>query len=334
MVDGSCASLDSLRQHAEMSSSVGFRPAPTDTERYDELAFLPEVASELGVAWSGRPVERVAIELRSGQRLSALRWGTEEPEVVLLHGGGQNAHTWDSVLVAWDRPALAIDLPGHGHSDRRTDGDVGPWRNAEAVAEMIEALAPAATVVVGMSLGGATTIRLAAERPDLVGRAVIVDVTPQVNEPGRTMTPEQRGSVALVGGAPSFASFEEVVEITLALSPNRTEAGIRRGVRHNTFRDEDGRWRWRYELGGHGADEEALAWTDFTPLWDDVARLEAPTMLVCGGSSAFVRAEDVEQLCAHCPTARIEVVEGSGHAVQSDQPLALVALLDDFADAN
>ena len=51
-----------------------------------------------------------------------------------------------------------------------------------------------------MSLGGATTIRLAATRPDLVRRAVVIDVTPSVNKPGRVMTPEQRGTVALVSG--------------------------------------------------------------------------------------------------------------------------------------
>ena len=49
-------------------------------------------------------------------------WGDAEPELVFLHGGAQNAHTWDTVALALGRPLVAIDLPGHGHSDGGRDG--------------------------------------------------------------------------------------------------------------------------------------------------------------------------------------------------------------------
>jgi pimeloyl-ACP methyl ester carboxylesterase len=198
-----------------------------------------------------------------------------------------------------------------------------------------------------MSLGGATATRLAAVRPDLTPRAVIVDVTPQVNDPGRVLTPEQQGSVALIGGPPTYESFEEVVAATVALSPKRTEAAVRRGVRHNTLRLENGRWAWRYDLfggressegGGEGEGDgegDAAArsghWADFTPLWDDVAAITVPTMLVQGGDSPFVRVEDRAEFERRLPSVRWEVVAGAGHAVQSDQPLALAALIREFA---
>ena len=54
---------------------------------------------------------------------------------VLLHGGSQNAHTWDTVAMALDRPLVAIDLPGHGHSDGpgdRPEGQLDAHGNAEA----------------------------------------------------------------------------------------------------------------------------------------------------------------------------------------------------------
>ena len=314
---------------------VLFTPPSEDTEPYDEFAFVAENAAEMGVAWPARHMpHRERCTLESGQSLSAICWGRDEPELVFLHGGGQNAHTWDSVVVALDMPVLAIDLPGHGHSDRRSDRNYGPWENALAVAEVIEHLAPVARAVVGMSLGGATTIRLAASRPDLVRHAVVIDVTPSVNKPGRVMTPEQRGTVALVSGPPTYDSFEQVFKVTMAASPKRTEAGIRRGLRHNMVRLDDGRWRWRYDLGSTSDDEHVdRGWTDFTTLWDDVAAINVPTMLVLGGDSVFVLPEDVEEFTTRLPTTRVETVAGAGHAVQSDQPAALVALLQDFVDA-
>lgn len=312
--------------------TVEFTPAIGDTEPYDEFALVEENAAEMGVEWP--PVHaprRLDVALASGQGLSVIRWGDAPPDVVFLHGGGQNAHTWDSVVVGLGRPALAIDLPGHGRSDRRSDKNYGPWENALAVAEVLEQLATGVVGVVGMSLGGATTARLAATRHDLCRQAVIIDVSPNVNDPGRAWTPEQRGTVALVSGPPTYNSFDEVFSVTMAASPLRTEAGVRRGLRHNMVRLADGRWRWRYDLGG--GDEHAdgtRAWIDFTPLWDDVAAITVPTMLVLGGKSVFVLPDDVAEFRRRLPSVRVETVAGAGHAVQSDQPAALVALLADF----
>jgi pimeloyl-ACP methyl ester carboxylesterase len=53
-------------------------------------------------------------------------------------------------------------------------------------------------------------------------------------------------------------------------------------------------------------------------------------MLVVGGDSVYVRAEDVEEYRRRLPSVRVESVPGAGHAVQSDQPAALVELLNDF----
>ncbi len=49
---------------------------------------------------------------------------------MLLHGGAQNAHTWDTVALALGRPLVAIDLPGHGHSDAPAEGSLDLRSNA------------------------------------------------------------------------------------------------------------------------------------------------------------------------------------------------------------
>ena len=76
-----------------------------DPTTYDELGLFHENAAEAGLEWHGAPtVRRVETDVGDGRSLSALRWGTDAPQVVFLHGGGQNAHTWDTVLLA---PACA-----------------------------------------------------------------------------------------------------------------------------------------------------------------------------------------------------------------------------------
>src|SRR5437763_10805244 len=122
---------------------------------YDEFGLFRENAEEFNIPWRGPPaVRREFVDAGDGRRVSALVWGDADPELVLVHGGAQNAHTWDTVALALDRPLVAVDLPGHGHSDWRDDGQYGPVDNAEALAVAIRELAPNARAVMGMSLGG------------------------------------------------------------------------------------------------------------------------------------------------------------------------------------
>ena len=90
---------------------------------YDEFGLFRENADEFELPWRGEPkVTRTAVDVGGGQEISALVWGDGRPELVLVHGGAQNAHTWDTVALALDLPLVAIDMPGHGHSDWRPDG--------------------------------------------------------------------------------------------------------------------------------------------------------------------------------------------------------------------
>src|SRR5438105_6779553 len=142
------------------------------------MGLFHENADEVGLPWTGPPaVERRFVPVEGRRRVSALVWGSSPSEVVLLHGGAQNAHTWDTVALALAHPLVAIDLPGHGHSDWRDDHDYWPRRNAETVAVALEQLAPRAVAVIGMSLGGLTALALAVARPERVRRLLLVDVT-------------------------------------------------------------------------------------------------------------------------------------------------------------
>ena len=136
---------------------------------YDEFGLFHENAEEFGIAWRGEPeVARVAVDVGEGQSISALVWGTGAPELVLIHGGAQNAHTWDTVALALDRPLVALDLPGHGHSSHEPDHAYWPAENAVAIEKAVRELAPDARLVVGMSLGGLSAIALADRAPDIV----------------------------------------------------------------------------------------------------------------------------------------------------------------------
>lgn len=294
-------------------------------EAYDEFSMLHENAREAGIRYDPTkppPLARTQARVASGRQVSALVWGEDDAELVLLHGGAQNAHTWDTVALALDRPLVAIDLPGHGHSDWRDDKAYRPQEMASDVASAIEQLAPKATTLVGMSLGGLTGLCALAERPELAERLVLVDITPGVNHQ------KAEPILSFVQGPEVFEDFDAILERTMAYNPTRSRSSIRRGVLHNAKERSDGTWVWRYDRPiGERVDELDHRFSD---LWEAVTALRCPVLLVQGGLSGVVDDDDIAEFQRRQPDAQILVVEEAGHSVQGDRPTELASILAEF----
>jgi pimeloyl-ACP methyl ester carboxylesterase len=311
---------------------------------YDEFGLFHENAAEYGLPFDRPPAVRRAFAgvdpvdpadpVTAGRRLSALVWQDRDPELVLLHGGAQNAHTWDTVAMALDRPLVAIDLPGHGHSDGpgdRPEGQLDAYGNAVDVAAAVRQLAPAATAVIGMSLGGLTAIALSAEAPDLVRTIVLVDVLPGIK------AQRSRHITDFVNGPASFASLDELLERTARFNPDRSRSSLRRGILHNAEQQSDGTWVWRWARHRRPAPvvpavpASPAADARYAPLWEALSSITVPLLLARGMRPDSVLDDDDErELLRRLPSAQVIHVEEAGHSLQGDTPLELAAIIEQF----
>lgn len=295
---------------------------------YDEFSLFAGNAEDYGLPYDAPPtVRRESVDLDDGRSLSALIWGTEAPDLVLLHGGAQNAHTWDTFAMALGRPLVAIDLPGHGHSDGPAEDARNLVRNADDVVTAIRSLAPNAKAIVGMSLGGLTATAVAAAAPELVAKMILIDITPGV-------TSEKAKAIhAFVNGPESFQSFDDLLARTMEFNPTRSESSLRRGILHNAEQRPDGSWVWRYarHRGAELLKESPEEPLDVTVLWDAIEATAMPIMLVRGmAKGSVVDDSDEDELMRRRADAVIERVEDAGHSIQGDKPIELAAIVSSF----
>jgi pimeloyl-ACP methyl ester carboxylesterase len=154
----------------------------------------------------------------------------EGPPLVLLHGLGERASSWDSVrdALAARFTTYALDVRGHGASDWS-----GPYSHDEIEADVIgwhDLLGLRDAVLVGHSMGGSVALRIAAHRPDLVSRLVVEDVIPPFprsravpERPARELDFDWSAVPALMTEAstydePAWAELCQVVAPTLVVS--------------------------------------------------------------------------------------------------------------------
>ena len=125
------------------------------------------------------------------------RFGHGGLAVILIHGFGTSSFLWRNVAPAITEAghtAYAIDLFGHGESDRPFDADFGIAAQAEYLDAAMTALRVARGIIVGVDIGGDIALRLAATRPERVEKLILVN-TPAFDEiPGKDITQMQRST--------------------------------------------------------------------------------------------------------------------------------------------
>ena len=287
---------------------------------YDEFSFFLENITEWNLDVSIPPVERRRLEVEPGRAVSALFWGPGDPRLALVHGGAQNAHTFDTVALALQEPLVAFDLPGHGHSDAGPFGNTAVAQHALDIARALSQASATPLPLVGMSLGGLTSLVVARDHPALITSLVLIDITPGVNaEKAKHIT-------SFVNGPTSFADFDALLQRTIEHNPTRSVSSLRRGILHNAVQQDDGTWMWRHQR--HPRSE--LTAPEVGNLWDALSSLDMPVTLVRGmAAGSVVDDEDEKEFLRRQPHGRVIHVEGAGHSVQGDAPLQLAQILAD-----
>ena len=307
----------------EFSSST----SPLDMTKTPEFFSLCESADDLGIRYDNKVRYVSGNVVARHQRFHFLEWGSPSlPNLLLLHGGNQSAHSWDLVsLHLADRfHIIALDQRGHGDSEWARDADYSSHAMAADASSVLSELNIDSVTVLGHSMGGMNTLRLAIEQPDLLERLVLVDIGPELSETGtksiRNFVTENR----------EFEDLEDFIQNVQKYDPYRSREHIERTVKYNLLQRADGRFVSKRDHGPRLATTQGQREQSDRFSIDDTAHISQPTLIIRGGDSNVLSAEAAERFVQALPNGQLETVPDSGHNVHGQNTSGFLSALLPF----
>ncbi|MEO8335635.1 MAG: alpha/beta hydrolase [bacterium] len=258
------------------------------------------------------------------------RYGHGGAPVVLLHGFGTSSFVWRNVapdIALANRTAFAIDLFGYGESDRPFDADFGIASQAELVDRALTALRLPKATVVGLDLGGAVALRLAASRPERVERLFLVNPIALDEIPAEDITTLQRNTAR-------FAF--RVSRGILGVAPILGEL-LRRSVADEVHMPDKLVARYLAPYVGEEGLSHLLLLARSVEDEDmedvELGSLPQPVQIIWGDQDPWVTPKFADRLADTIPGSRLVHLPGVGRLIPEEAPDTLVSLLLEFIGA-
>ena len=247
--------------------------------------------------------------------------------MVLLHGFGTCSFLWRNVgpaLALTQHTAYGVDLLGYGESDRPFDADFGLAAQADYLERALTALRVARAAIVGVDLGAAIALRLAALRPDRVARLVLINPIGGEDIPGGDIRTMQRNTARF-----AVRVSRGLFAASALLTPILTQS-----VRDPASMPPMliGRYLAPF-IGQEGVTHllalaRAVRPTDLEDL--DLTQVRAHTLIVRSEQDVWVDAAVARKLAADIPDCRVVSFQEAARLVPEEAPDELASLIASF----
>ncbi len=252
---------------------------------------------------------------------------TDLPVLLLLHGTGAATHSWRGLipLLAPHFRIVALDLPGHGFTQRPPQALLGLPGMANGVCQLLQTLGVDPMLVAGHSAGAAVMIRMALD----------CRIHPKglVSLNGALM-PYGGEAAKLLSPVAKFLFLNPIMPRLFAWRAS-DRASVERLIRNTgSTIDADGVEQYRVLVSSADHVSAALGmmanW-DLQPLARDMRMLDVPLLLVAATGDKAIKSEDAFKVRDMAPGAKVEIVRGLGHLAHEEAPDTIAALMLAFA---
>ncbi len=242
----------------------------------------------------------------------------DAPVMVLANSLGSDLRIWDRVVaqLAGQFRFLRYDKRGHGLSETTP----APYLMDDHIGDLIgllDALDIKEAIVVGVSVGGMIAQGLAARQPKRVRGLVLCDTAHRIGDEALW---DQRIRAIQEGGIAALA--DAILERWFTADFRKHRA------------DELALWRHmlvRTPVDGYTGTCAAIRDTDLGP---ETAKIDVPTLVVCGAEDGATPPDAVREMAALIPKARFNLIEGAAHLPCIETPENLSEMIAGFVEEN
>jgi 3-oxoadipate enol-lactonase len=237
------------------------------------------------------------------------------PPVLLIPGLGSSSDIWYRLLPLLTARYRALRLDNRGTG--RTGVPPGPYPvelMADDAAAVLDAAGETSAHVIGASLGGLIAQELTLARPDKVRSLVLACTNPGGPEAVHTEDRQQLVS----GGEPPPPE----VMIPLAYAPATPRERI----------DEDIKMRMRHPTTPEGRQNQVAGILAYAGSYRRLGQIDVPTLIIHGTADRLADPRNAQVLARGIPHARLELLEGAGHILITDEPQRSAELILGFLD--
>jgi pimeloyl-ACP methyl ester carboxylesterase len=288
---------------------------------------IEEIVSEIEEIRKGGYGEYVTV---NGNRIRYFVVGSGQ-KVLLLHGFGGFLESWAFNIppLSKNYQVYAIDLPGHGLSDK----PVKFYNTAfaiESADDIMEALGIKQAILIGHSLGGAVSINIALTLPERVNKLVLIDSAGL----SRTLPWMYRlSSLPVLGNILMSLAVKPVLARSVKRlfhdSPVLTQDMIDI-ILKNSSQPEVKKTLLRilrHNVGLRGPRPEAI-------LIDKLPQLKIPTLFVHGAQDRLFPLEQVRDAFSMAPNSRVKIFDQCGHCPHIEKAIEFNEVVLEFLDAD
>jgi len=309
-----------------MSTSIEARPPVTFVPLSD--AVLPAVDMTIP-PWPGEDQTSGGIRLHvrhtPGQKDATAT-------AVYVHGLGGSATNWTDLAgqLSGYVPGVSLDLPGFGRSEPPRDFDYSIPAHADTVAKFVRGLDVGPVHLFGNSMGGAISMNVAVDHPDLVKTLTLVSPAVPDLRPRPSRMSDPRLAIAfmpLIGASVRRKLAAEPMDMRVLRLLRLVYSDIERVPAER-----------REQAAAEFAERERLVWA--TPalarstvglfrswlvprsrsMWTLAPRIKAPTLVVWGTDDKLVTVRKAPRTAQLIPRGRLLVLPRTGHVAQMERP--------------
>ncbi|XP_049310676.1 protein ABHD11 isoform X1 [Bactrocera dorsalis] len=249
--------------------------------------------------------------------------------LIIMHGLFGSQRNWKTVARTLeskvDKMIFTVDARNHGDSPHTSEHSSAHM--AADISELMKSKGITKACAMGHSMGGRTMMHLALKHPELVDRAIIIDISPiavprdfhQMDEIFKAMENVDIPAKYSLGQGRKIAEDQ----IKKAVGVQATVEFILMNLRKRNT----GEFYWVPNIGT--LHKNLRLFNDFQEHVKDLPPFRGPVMFICGNQSNFVDPNTWPDIQKMFPNSELHWLD-AGHLVHFDQPEMFVNLVMDF----